>query len=214
MGLAINPITGKLDLTGPGSGGTPDAHADSHGVGSGDPITIAQSQVTNLTTDLAAKVPAARTINGQPLTSNVTLAKGDVGLGNVDNTSDASKPISTLTQAALNAKEPIQTTASLSYAASITTNASTIGRRAELIMAAMSGNVTLNVPTSGQSPQQITYLFTASGGAERTLTLHSSLKVPDSITFTGAIPSGKTRLLTLFYTGSVWLVIKNLQFAA
>lgn len=38
-------------------------------------------------------------------TGTVTLVKGDVGLGNVDNTSDLSKPISTLTQTALNAKE-------------------------------------------------------------------------------------------------------------
>lgn len=34
----------------------------------------------------------------------VTLSKGDVGLGNVDNTSDADKPISSAAQAALNAK--------------------------------------------------------------------------------------------------------------
>jgi hypothetical protein len=34
----------------------------------------------------------------------VTLVKGDVGLGSVDNTSDANKPISTATQTALNAK--------------------------------------------------------------------------------------------------------------
>jgi hypothetical protein len=34
----------------------------------------------------------------------VTLAKTDVGLGNVDNTSDANKPVSTATQAALNGK--------------------------------------------------------------------------------------------------------------
>ncbi len=34
----------------------------------------------------------------------VTLAKADVGLGNVDNTSDASKPISSATQTALDAK--------------------------------------------------------------------------------------------------------------
>ena len=38
-------------------------------------------------------------------TGAVTLAKGDVGLGNVDNTSDANKPISTATQAALNGKQ-------------------------------------------------------------------------------------------------------------
>ena len=38
-------------------------------------------------------------------TGIVTLAKADVGLSNVDNTSDLNKPISTATQTALNAKE-------------------------------------------------------------------------------------------------------------
>ena len=38
-------------------------------------------------------------------TGAVTLAKGDIGLGNVDNTSDADKPISNATQAALNNKQ-------------------------------------------------------------------------------------------------------------
>lgn len=37
-------------------------------------------------------------------TGNVTLTKADVGLGNVDNTSDANKPVSTPTQAALDLK--------------------------------------------------------------------------------------------------------------
>jgi hypothetical protein len=37
-------------------------------------------------------------------TGVVTLVKGDVGLGNVDNTSDASKPVSTATQTELNLK--------------------------------------------------------------------------------------------------------------
>jgi hypothetical protein len=38
-------------------------------------------------------------------TGAVTLVKGDVGLGNVDNTADADKPVSTATQTALNAKQ-------------------------------------------------------------------------------------------------------------
>lgn len=38
--------------------------------------------------------------------------KAQVGLGNVDNTSDANKPTSTLTQTALNAKEPVITATS------------------------------------------------------------------------------------------------------
>jgi len=37
-------------------------------------------------------------------TGAVTLGKSDVGLGNVDNTSDASKPVSTATQTALDGK--------------------------------------------------------------------------------------------------------------
>lgn len=41
---------------------------------------------------------------------NITLAKADVGLSNVDNTSDASKPISTATQTAINGKQDALTT--------------------------------------------------------------------------------------------------------
>jgi hypothetical protein len=48
-----------------------------------------------------------KTIEGQSLvgSGNIDLSKSDVGLGNVDNTSDANKPISTATQTALNAKQ-------------------------------------------------------------------------------------------------------------
>jgi hypothetical protein len=45
---------------------------------------------------------AVDSVNGQ--TGVVTLAKTDVGLSNVDNTSDAAKPVSTATQTALNGK--------------------------------------------------------------------------------------------------------------
>jgi hypothetical protein len=44
-------------------------------------------------------------VNGQ--TGVVVLTKANIGLGNVDNTSDANKPISTLTQTALNLKEDL-----------------------------------------------------------------------------------------------------------
>lgn len=45
---------------------------------------------------------AVLSVNGQ--TGVVSLSKSDVGLGNVDNTSDANKPVSTATQSALNLK--------------------------------------------------------------------------------------------------------------
>ena len=49
-------------------------------------------------------VPTSRTVNGKALSANISLTKADVGLGNVDNTSDTNKPISTATQTALNGK--------------------------------------------------------------------------------------------------------------
>jgi hypothetical protein len=41
------------------------------------------------------------------LKTDFALAKGDVGLGNVDNTSDAAKPVSTATQTALDGKQTL-----------------------------------------------------------------------------------------------------------
>ena len=59
----------------------PLAHAATHGLGESDAITIAQSQVTDLTTDLSGKVPTSRTITagtglsgGGALSGNVTIS--------------------------------------------------------------------------------------------------------------------------------------------
>lgn len=49
-------------------------------------------------------VPTSRTVAGKALSSNVTLVKADVGLANVDNTSDSAKPVSSATQTALDGK--------------------------------------------------------------------------------------------------------------
>lgn len=73
---------------------------------------IPQSAVTNLTTDLTSKQSTLvsgtniKTIEGQSIlgSGNIDLTKNDVGLSNVDNTSDINKPISTSTQTALDLK--------------------------------------------------------------------------------------------------------------
>lgn len=52
-------------------------------------------------------VPTTRTVAGKALSSNVTLSKADVGLSNVDNTSDSAKPVSSATQTALDLKAPL-----------------------------------------------------------------------------------------------------------
>lgn len=64
----------------------------------------------NITVADSTKVPTTRTVAGKALSSDVTLVKGDVGLGNVDNTSDALKPVSTATQTALNLKADVAAT--------------------------------------------------------------------------------------------------------
>jgi hypothetical protein len=62
---------------------------------------IAQSKISGLTTDLGLKAPIA----DPTFTGTVSgISKSMVGLGNVDNTSDANKPISTATQTALDLK--------------------------------------------------------------------------------------------------------------
>jgi hypothetical protein len=93
--------------------------------------THAESDVTGLTTDLAGKQPldsdltaiaaltptdndfiqrkASAWVNRTPAQAktDLSLTKSDVGLANVDNTSDANKPVSTAQQAALDLKAPL-----------------------------------------------------------------------------------------------------------
>lgn len=49
-------------------------------------------------------VPTSRTVNGHPLTADVTVTKSDIGLGSADNTADTAKPVSTAQQTALDLK--------------------------------------------------------------------------------------------------------------
>lgn len=51
-----------------------------------------------------SRVPTTRKVAGHALSTDVTLVKNDVGLGNVDNTADVDKPISTAQQTALDNK--------------------------------------------------------------------------------------------------------------
>lgn len=71
----------------------------------------------------------------------VTLTKADVGLDNVDNTSDANKPISTATQAALNGKQ-----ATITGGASTITSSNLTANRA--LVSDASGKVAVSDVTS------------------------------------------------------------------
>jgi hypothetical protein len=67
---------------------------------------LTKNSSTNYDTSWQTPTPAPVTsVNG--MVGAVVITKADVGLGNVDNTSDLNKPISTATQAALNGKEDV-----------------------------------------------------------------------------------------------------------
>lgn len=72
-----------------------------------DDIRIASAAVWNAKQEALSSGVNIKTIEGQSIlgSGNIDLTKSDVGLSNVDNTSDLSKPISTATQTALNAKQ-------------------------------------------------------------------------------------------------------------
>lgn len=67
--------------------------------------------VTTFNSTIANYVPITRKINSKALTTDISLDKSDVGLGNVSNLAPADLPISTATQTALDKKVDKLTTA-------------------------------------------------------------------------------------------------------
>jgi len=65
------------------------------------------NEITRATTAEGLLVPKTTTVNGKALSTNITLSKSDVGLGNVDNTSDVNKPVSTAQATAIALKANI-----------------------------------------------------------------------------------------------------------
>ncbi|PPH13309.1 hypothetical protein C5C71_01810 [Rathayibacter sp. AY1C1] len=106
LGLSSNDYTGaeKTKLAGIAAGATVNAADASLRDRTTHTGTQAVSTVVGLQAALDAKAPlASPAFTGTP----TGITKAHVGLGSVDNTSDASKPISTATQTLLDAKVPL-----------------------------------------------------------------------------------------------------------
>lgn len=175
----------------------------------------------NITVADSTKVPTTRTVNSKALSANITLDKTDVGLANVDNTSDASKPISTATQTALDLKAALTVTsaldtrisaletvsvATLTYSATVTPDANT----AKSFKLAMTGDAALAIPTNGVEGNRLFIAVTASG-ADRTLTLNGSYRLTTGTSATIVIPNSKTQYIGLRYNGTNWTVVASTQ---
>lgn len=156
-----------------GSGTVPDANSSTKGLVqlTGDlGGTAASPTVPGLSSKAAASDLTSHTSN----TSNPhSVTKAQVGLGNVDNTSDTNKPVSSATQTALNLKANL---ASPTFTGTVTvptpTNNSDAATKAYVDTAAGSklSNITgfvtpgTNITLSGSGTSASPYQISASGG--------------------------------------------------
>ena len=115
-------------------------------------------------TTLLVTTTGTQTLTNKTITTPAGLVKGDVGLGNVDNTSDANKPVSTATQTALDLK--------LASATAATTYA-------PLASAALTGTPT--APTAAASTNTTQLATTAFVRAEVAALVNSAASTLDTL---------------------------------
>jgi hypothetical protein len=136
-----------------------------------------------------------------------TLVKGDVGLGNVDNTSDVNKPISTATQTALNALLPLaggtMTGNIVMGANKVTTTASTFAS-GELVSksyvdSAITGNIVSNSQLATVPTATFKGRYSAGTGTVQDMTV---LQVQTLLNLSGTNTGDQTITLTGDITGS------------
>lgn len=135
------------------------------------PLRTKQSIASEVGVTLASNTQGAKadsavqSVNGKSGNS-ITLDKSDVGLGNVDNTSDANKPISTAQQTALDLKANAATTisagtgltggGSLSADRTVSLNSASIASLAKADSAIQPGDNRL-IPSGGSAGQVLGY---------------------------------------------------------
>ena len=119
------------------------------------------------------------------------LSKSDVGLGNVDNTSDANKPVSTATQTALNGKENADATILKSAAIGVSVQAY------DADLTAWAGKTAPTGDAVGTSDSQTLTNKTISGATNTLSSIGNSSLTNSSITINGtSVALGGTRTLT------------------
>ena len=163
--------------------------------------------------EVGAQVNTVTRVAGK--TGAVTLAKTDVGLGNVDNTSDANKPVSTAQKSALDAKAP---TASPSFTNTATfqgvketlTTANTgtaytvANTAASILDLTLTGNCVLTYPAPSGGGQ-FTLLLKQDATGSRTVTWPSTVRWAGGTAPTLTATAGRTDVVTFLSDGTYWL---------
>lgn len=128
-------------------------------------------------------------------TGAVTLTKNDVGLSNIDNTADASKPVSTATAAALAVKAP-----GLTVATTVTTAGALVVNNHNPVDAT-TGNLTMTLPT-GQ-PAGTTVVVEKTDSTTNTVTVSGNIRGVGSSTLVLALTKESIEFLA-DAAGSWW----------
>lgn len=159
-------------------------------------LTSLSTAFNSLANSLQNYVLKTTSVNGHGLSTNVSLVKGDIGLGNVDNTSDLNKPVSTAMQTALN---------SLNLGTSLTDVQVTTPSNNQVLsynsstskwINANVSNQLINVNTSTTLSVNKNYLVDSSSGA-LTLTMPSSPSNGDMLNLYDSRMTWSTNPITL-----------------
>ena len=159
---------------------------------SGEITKLSNTSGTNTGDETTSSIQTKRplkTIEGQSLegSGNIDLTKNDIGLGNVDNTSDLNKPISTATQTALDLKENVANKATDLSSPDNTKYPTTLAVANETKKATITVELISQLTTNFYAPNALRINSTALISGSGTLTL----KVNDvAYTLTDLIPQG------------------------
>lgn len=154
--------------------------------------------ITSIQTKRPLKTVASQSLEGS---GNVALSKSDVGLGNVDNTSDLNKPISTAVQTALNAKISLNNWVDISLTSTIVGWSAFTTRSIEYLIVGNECTVRGQIAgTSNNATTSFTMPFNYTGAD-----VFQTVSIPITNNGTAATAAGMARILAntstvLFFT--------------
>lgn len=151
-------------------------------------------------------------------TGAVTLTKADVGLGSVDNTSDADKPISTATATAITAlapkvnpaltattPAPVLTTVTTPALSAWTLTGSATYSGGAVTVGPAAGSLSTTIPVTNDTVYQVDLTTSASSGGDVTVTLGAaSATYPAAGITSVTVVSTETGTRTLTISGTTW----------
>ncbi len=168
--------------------------------------TTLQSKLNGI--EAGAQVNTVTSVAGK--TGAVTLAKGDVGLGNVDNTSDANKPVSSAQAAAINAKADPPQSGNTASSATITPSGGSAWN--QYFVTAQAAAATIAAPSGTAANGNRLILRIKDNGTARALTWNAIYRgVVDALPATST--AGKTLYCGFLYNAadSKWDMIAMAQ---